>query len=279
MLTETISKIRLLFKKNRESYLCLYRILGFIPGDLSIYQEALQHKSVNIRKGGRLLNNERLEFLGDAILDAIITDILYLYFDKEDEGFLTNTRSKIVKRETLNKLALNIGLHKLVKSSNHIQSHNFYMYGNALEAFIGAVYIDKGYDVCKQFVYKRIILPNINLVDMSKRETNFKSRLIEWSQKNKSQITFELIEQSTDRDLNPIFHTEVLIEGICSGKGEGYSKKESQQNAAKMALSRLKNDPSFVLEIDNKRDARINSETETSEELAEACTHAETLDN
>ena len=142
MLRNQINKIRLLFRKDRESYLCFYRILGFYPRDIRIYEQALLHKSSAVRSEmGRLLNNERLEFLGDAILDAIVGDIVYKRFEGKREGFLTNTRSKIVQRETLNKLAVEIGLDKLIKYSTRSSSHNSYMYGNAFEAFIGECHV------------------------------------------------------------------------------------------------------------------------------------------
>lgn len=251
MLRNQIDKIRLLFRKDRESYLCFYRILGFFPRNIKVYQQALLHKSTLLRsEKGRPLNNERLEFLGDAILDAIVGDIVFRHFEGRREGFLTNTRSKIVQRETLNKLAVEIGLDKLVKSSTRSSSHNSYMYGNAFEAFIGAIYIDQGYERCMQFMKERIFKNYIDLEKMSRKEVNFKSKLIEWSQKNKMEVSFELIEQFLDKDYNPMFHTEVRIEGLSAGKGTGYSKKESQQNAAQMALKKIKGDPAFRSEVD-----------------------------
>lgn len=251
MLRNQIDKIRLLFRKDRESYLCFYRIQGFFPRNIKVYQQALLHKSTLLRsEKGRPLNNERLEFLGDAILDAIVGDIVFRHFEGRREGFLTNTRSKIVQRETLNKLAVEIGLDKLVKSSTRSSSHNSYMYGNAFEAFIGAIYIDQGYERCMQFMKERIFKNYIDLEKMSRKEVNFKSKLIEWSQKNKMEVSFELIEQFLDKDYNPMFHTEVRIEGLSAGKGTGYSKKESQQNAAQMALKKIKGDPAFRSEVD-----------------------------
>ncbi len=193
MLRNQIDKIRLLFRKDRESYLCFYRILGFYPRDIKVYQQALLHKSISVRsEKGRPINNERLEFLGDAILDAIVGDIVYKRFEGKREGFLTNTRSKIVQRETLNKLAVEIGLDKLMKYSTRSSSHNSYMYGNAFEAFIGAIYLDQGYERCKQFMEQRIINRYIDLDKISRKEVNFKSKLIEWSQKNKMEVSFEL---------------------------------------------------------------------------------------
>lgn len=272
MLRNQIAKIRLLFHKDRESYLCFYRILGFYPRNIHLYEQALLHKSTSLRsEKGRPLNNERLEFLGDAILDAIVGDIVYKYFEGKREGFLTNTRSKIVQRETLNKLAVQIGLDKLIKYSTRSSSHNSYMYGNAFEAFIGAIYLDQGYERCKLFLEERIIRPYIDLDKLSRKEVNFKSKLIEWSQKNKVEVSFELIEQFFDKESNPVFQTEVRIESMPAGTGTGYSKKESQQNAAQMALKKIKM-PEFIASIN---EAKIQSETEAlvaTEEIAEEIT-------
>ena len=187
-----------------------------------------------------------LEFLGDAILDAVVADIVYKRFEGKREGFLTNTRSKIVQRETLNRLAIEIGLDKLIKYTARQSSHNSYMCGNAFEALVGAIYLDRGYRACKYFMEHRIIGPYINLEKISRKEVNFKSKLIEWSQKNRFEVTFELITQSHDQGYNPTFESEVLVEGISGGKGTGYSKKESQQMAARVALGKIKNDSGFI---------------------------------
>nr|WP_249671449.1 ribonuclease III [Bacteroides propionicigenes] len=288
VLRNQIDKIRLLFHKDRESYFCFYKILGFFPRNIRFYQQALLHKSTSVRsEKGRPLNNERLEFLGDAILDAIVGDIVYKHFEGRREGFLTNTRSKIVQRETLNKLAVEIGLDKLVKYSTRSSSHNSYMYGNAFEAFIGAIYLDQGYERCKQFMEEKILKNYIDLDKMSRKEVNFKSKLIEWSQKNKMEVSFELIEQFLDQDYNPMFHTEVRIEGLSAGTGTGYSKKESQQNAAQMALKKIKSDEAFkeaieIAKIQNHtaEEDIVAEETEAAtEESAETDSHTLALDN
>lgn len=267
VLRNQIDKIRLLFHKDRESYLCFYKILGFFPRDIRVYQQALLHKSTSLRsEKGRPINNERLEFLGDAILDAIVGDIVFKHFEGRREGFLTNTRSKIVQRETLNKLAVQIGLDKLVKYSTRSSSHNSYMYGNAFEAFIGAIYLDQGYDRCMEFMVKKIFKNYIDLDKMSRKEVNFKSKLIEWSQKNKMKVSFELIEQFLDADYNPMFHTEVHVEGISAGTGTGYSKKESQQNAAQMALKKIKSDDAFKAEIQAAKERNHPTEIPAEED-------------
>ena len=135
MFSNFTDRIRLFFRKDKEPYLCFYRILGFYPHDISLYEQALLHKSSSVKsEKGRLVNNERLEFLGDAILDAVVADIVYKRFEGKREGFLTNTRSKIVQRETLNRLAVEIGLDKLIKYTTRQSSHYSYMCGNAFEA-------------------------------------------------------------------------------------------------------------------------------------------------
>ena len=243
-------RVRLLFRKDKESYLCFYRILGFYPRDIRIYEQALLHKSLSVKSDkGRWLNNERLEFLGDAILDAVVGDIVYQKFEGKREGFLTNTRSKIVSRESLNRIAEQIGLLKLIKFNTRQSAHNSYMGGNAFEALVGAIYLDKGYEYCKFFMERRIIGTYLDLNKVSRKEVNFKSKLIEWAQKNKVEIAFELIDQTYDEFNSPVFESEILIENIHACKGRGYSKKESQQLAAHDTLNKIKKDSAFVESI------------------------------
>lgn len=264
MFCNIIDRIRLLSRKDKESYLCFYRMLGFYPHDIRIYEQALLHKSSSVKSDkGRLLNNERLEFLGDAILDAVVADIVYKKFEGKREGFLTNTRSKIVSRESLNHVAEQIGLSKLIKYSTRQSSHNSYMSGNAFEALVGAIYLDRGYEYCKNFIEHRILGPYINLNKVSRKEVNFKSKLIEWSQKNKVTLSFELLEQSVDQFNSPVFETEVLVGGIPAGKGKGYSKKESQQLAAHEALNLIKRDAAFVESVLATRALTENPEDNT----------------
>ena len=164
MLNHIVDRIKLPFRKEKELYLSLYRIIGIIPHDISYYKTALLHKSVAHRNAkGKPVNNERLEFLGDAILDAIVGDIVYEHFPKKREGFLTNTRSKIVQRDTLNRLAKEMGIDQLILSSGHTSSHNSYLGGNAFEALVGALYLDHGYNACMRFMKKQILGDLINI--------------------------------------------------------------------------------------------------------------------
>lgn len=247
MLKKLYRTIRLFPKRGKEPYVSFYKILNFYPYNITLYEQALLHKSSSIKlKDGRWINNERLEFLGDAILDAIVADIVFKEFEYKKEGFLTNMRSKIVQRETLNRLALDLGLDRLIKSSAKTGNHKTHMYGNALEALIGAIYLDQGYRIAKKFVHEQLIVEHLNIETVAQQEVNFKSRLIEWSQKNKIPIDFRLIESFTDDNNNPIFYTAVDIYDIESGTGRGYSKKESQQRAAEEALDKINTDKEFI---------------------------------
>lgn len=251
MFKNIFNSIRLFFYAKKESYFALYKILGFFPNNISYYEEALVHKSSSKEDAKGRHNNERLEFLGDAILDAIVADITFKKFPAHNEGFLTNTRSKIVKRETMDRVANELGLHKLVISSTQIKNQKSHVMGNALEAFIGAIYLDQGYRKTCRFIEKKIIEPYINIDVLAKKEVNFKSKLLEWSQKYKVNLNFELMENFTDNEHNPIFQTQALLNGLLAGIGTGYSKKESQQQAAKMALKKIKTEKAFVQEIFN----------------------------
>ena len=270
MLANITDRIRLFFRKEKEPYFRFYRILGFYPRNIEIYKQALLHKSSSVKTQGRLINNERLEFLGDAILDAIVADIVYKKFEGKREGFLTNTRSKIVQRETLNNIAINIGLDKLIKYSSKQSSHNSYMSGNAFEALIGAIYLDRGYRACKKFMEERIIGQYINLDKISRKEVNFKSKLIEWSQKNKFEIEFRLIGQTLDDNQNPVFETQIIVENIPGGTGKGYSKKESQQEAAHITMSMIKKDSVFIDAIFAAKNERESLEKPTDSNVQES---------
>ncbi len=242
-----IDRIRLPFRKEKELYCALHGITGLYPHDIDLYKEALMHKSVSQRnEKGKPVNNERLEFLGDAILGAIVGDIVYRHFDGKREGFLTNTRSKIVQRETLNRLANEIGLSELIVSSGHPSTHNSYMEGNAFEALVGAIYLDRGYEACARFMRDRILAHVINIDKVAYKEVNFKSKLIEWCQKNKVRLDFKVLEERRDDKNSPVFTCQAFIEGQAGEKGTGYSKKESQQAASKSTLQRLRRRPQFV---------------------------------
>jgi ribonuclease-3 len=245
-----LSLIRLLFVKDKELYVFIHKITGYYPRDISIYQLALVHRSKPVRMpDGRWANNERLEFLGDAVLDCVVAEYLYTNYPKKHEGFLTSTRAKIVQRESLNRVGNVFHIDTPVLASAHSTSHNSYISGNAVEALVGAVYLDQGYKRCRRFIIKRIIQDNFDLNDLVRTELNFKSRLIEWTQKYRVSIEFELIDTYTDSDNNPIFKTAVMLGGIFAADATGYSKKESHQGASKRVLDRLNSDPIFKEQV------------------------------
>jgi ribonuclease-3 len=266
MINNFIDKIKLPFRKEKELYYSLYGIIGFYPHNINYYKQALMHRSVTRRNAkGRPVNNERLEFLGDAILDAIVGDIVFRHFEGKREGFLTTTRSKIVQRETLNRLAHEIGVSQLIVSNGHTSSHNSYMEGNAFEALVGAIYLDRGYGACMRFMQKRILSQLINLDKVAYKEVNFKSKLIEWCQKNRVKLDFNLIEQKRDKNNSPVFVCQAIIEGIEGGMGQGYSKKESQQMASKLTLQSLRRKPQFIDAVFAAKTERTKMEEEPVE--------------
>lgn len=263
MLVNIIDRVRLLFRKDKELYASLYSIIGFYPHNITYYKTALLHKSIRHRNNkGKPINNERLEFLGDAVLDCAVGDIVYRHFPGKREGFLTNTRSKLVQRETLNKLAKEMGICDLILSSGRSNTHNSYLGGNAFEALVGALYLDRGYNACMTFIQKRILAQMINIDKVAYREVNFKSKLIEWTQKNKVKLEFRLIKGGKDKDGNPVFSYQVLLEGVCGCSGDGFSKKESQQKAAKDTLDKLKREPQFIDEVFKAKGERTKMEEE-----------------
>lgn len=258
-----IDRIKLPFRKEKELFSALYGIMGFYPRRIEYYKLALMHKSVARRNAkGRPLNNERLEFLGDAVLDAVVGDIVYRHFEGKREGFLTNTRSKLVQRDTLNHLAHEMGIDQLILTSARSCSHNSYMGGNAFEALVGAIYLDRGYNSCMRFMQKRILSQLINIDKVAYKEVNFKSKLIEWSQKNRVRLSFKLVSQSKEEKGSPVFVYRAVLEGVEAGEGKGYSKKESQQLASKEALQKLRREPQFIDSVFAAKTSRTKMEEE-----------------
>lgn len=260
-----IDKLKLPFRKDKELFSSLYSILGFYPRDIAIYKQALSHSSNALQtESGKRLNNERLEFLGDAIIEAVTSDIVYRHFDKKREGFLTTTRSKLVQRDTLNKMAQEVGLDKLVRTGGHQSGHNSYIGGNAFEAIVGAVYLDRGYKYCMWFLKSRIIAAHLNLNDVAKKEVNFKSKLLEWAQRNRLEIEFISNDpgKGAATSETPTFLATVTIENVECGKGNGFSKKESHQNAARETLIMLNANKQKIAEILKSKEQRTAMEAE-----------------
>ncbi|HYQ57653.1 MAG TPA: ribonuclease III [Draconibacterium sp.] len=215
-------------------------LLGFYPQNLRLYDLAFIHKSASIVDSqGNFVNNERLEYLGDAILGAIIADFLYNRFPQEDEGFLTKTRSKLVNRSILTQLTHEMGLHIFIDSNTTKNIDKSHIYGDALEALIGAIYLDKDYKAAKFFVTKKILPQFVDLNEIEQEDSNFKSQLIEWSQKNKRELEFETTEETDEKLKQPKFKAVVKVDNKEVGKGMGTSKKEAHQNAARETLKKL----------------------------------------
>lgn len=231
------------FKQKGELYFVLKKILGFKPKNIKLYWLALVHKSVFIKdENGVVISNERLEFLGDAIIEAVVSDILYRKFDG-NEGFLTTTRSKLVQRKTLNRVAEQIGLSSLIMCANKTKrSHNSYIEGNAFEALIGAIYLDRGYKYCQRFMQTLIDEEFLNPTEEAEEEQNFKSRLLEWGQRNRlivSFLSYQLVLPPSSKKAP--FLCKICIEGHIVSEGIGFSKKESHQKAAEIAYNKFCN--------------------------------------
>ena len=272
---DIIARLRLPMQDDKELRRSLRQIMGFYPRHIEHYKIALIHKSSGQRNDkGKPLNNERLEFLGDAMLDAVVGHIVFERFKGKREGFLTNTRSKLVSRDSLGKLAHEMGLDELIQSKGQQQrSHNSYMAGNAFEALVGAIYLDQGYDAVRRFMEKRILKQMVNIDKVAYKEVNFKSKLLEWTQKNRVRMEYKMLKQSKDDKGSPIFGFQVFIEGVEGGKAQGYSKKEAQQLSSKETLERLRREPQFIDSIFAAKSER----TKMEEEPTMAAPNIETL--
>ena len=284
MILNLFDRMKLPFRKNKEFLSALYDILGFYPHNIEIYRIAFSHKSLSYRRDAdskksgkdrkannrdrkqrsentsKPLNNERLEYLGDAVLETIVSDILFHHFPHKREGFLTSTRSKIVQREALNRLAADMGLEKLILAAQGTRMSHTNIGGNAFEALMGAIYLDRGFKTCQWFINNRVIGRYVDLDNVAQKEVNFKSKLLEWSQKNRININFK--DSACDGEKG--FRTVISIEGITIARGSGRSKKESQQEASKEALTRMRREPATYDSIFRAKEKRTAMEAEES---------------
>lgn len=233
-------RIKLFSSTRKEFYSFIKNTTGFSPLKLKLYDLAFIHKSAtSVDYLGNPVNNERLEYLGDAVLGTIVADYLYNRFPGKDEGFLTQLRSRIVNRSFLTQLTFKMGLYQFVSSNTNTINETSHIYGDVFEAFIGAIYLDNGYRTAKRFVIKKILFEYVNIYELERSDTNYKSQLIEWGQKNKKNVEFNTISNPAPGANKPPFITEIFVDGEIIGRGEGFSKKEAQQNAAQMSLSKL----------------------------------------
>jgi ribonuclease-3 len=219
----------------------LKKILGFRPGNLELYEIAFIHRSATFTlQNGKKVNNERLEFLGDAVLDAILSDYLFELFPDANEGFLTKIRSRIVNRDVLNQLAVSMGINKILISkvnSSHLTKN---LYGDAFEALIGSVFLDKGFKKTKKVFIKNVLNRYLDLDLIVRTDSDYKSLVFEWVQKNKSNLIFTYNEEYDFNLKKSVFSTILFIDKQEFGEGHGSSKKEAEQEAASQAWKKLK---------------------------------------
>jgi ribonuclease III len=223
-------------KTNRAYYKQLCNILGFAPGHFNLFTTALSHRSI---KEGADENNERLEYLGDAILSGIVADYLFKRYPYKGEGFLTEMRSKMVNRQTLNEIAVKMGLKKITlynKSDSSLKISQ--IFGNTLEALVGAIYLDKGFEKTKQWVYKRIIIPHMFIEDLEILEINHKNKLYGWANKNGKSLEFETLEEKMENGRR-LFRIGAVVDGELIAEGKAYNKKDASQIAAQIAVEKL----------------------------------------
>ncbi|WP_347158269.1 ribonuclease III [Pontibacter chitinilyticus] len=229
------------FRKDKELVRAITGMIGSTPDNIRLYKLALTHTSfVRQTDAGKHETNERLEFLGDAILGAVVAEYLFNKFPYEDEGFLTEIRSRIVNRESLNHIALKIGLNLLVRvdATNHNMRHKS-VNGNALEALVGAVYLDKGYNITRRFILAKLVKPHVDMHQLVNTTSNFKSKLIEWAQSQNLDIRFEIVKRKQQGNTTE-FTSEVYIDDKPVATGTGLSKKKADQAAAEKSLTSLK---------------------------------------
>ncbi|MGC6428554.1 MAG: ribonuclease III [Flavobacteriales bacterium] len=211
----------------------LYQVIGFYPIKMSVYKLALTHKSLN---KGKQNDNERLEFLGDAVLDLVVAEVLFNHFKNKSEGFLTQTRSKIVSRKTLNRLAFKIKLDKLVRRKSSETSPS--IYGNALEALVGAIFVDQGYEKASYFIKEKLIKPHLKIDELAKEIASYKSKCLEWGQKNKKELKFNIVKTEGE-DHNKQYTVELCVDSKKVAVAKGTSKKRAEEAAAKKVYKEL----------------------------------------
>ena len=214
----------------------LKNVLGFAPGAISLYKVALTHRSV---KDMAAENNERLEYLGDAILSGVVADFLFKKYPYKEEGFLTEMRSKMVNRATLNDIAIKMGMKKICNYNKYDNSLKIsQIFGNTLEAVVGAIYLDKGYDSTNKWVIERVIMPYLFMEELENLEINHKNKLYGWANKNGKSLEFETLEEKLVNGRR-LFTVGAVINGSLIAQGKAYNKKDASQIAAQLAVDKL----------------------------------------
>lgn len=225
-------------KEDKKLVTAIKTIAGFAPTNLALYKLATLHSSRAKEKNGFRESNERLEYLGDAILGAAVADYLFKKYPFKDEGFLTEIRSRIVNRESLNNLARKVGVSAIVQFDDKNTQLKQVILGNALEALVGAIYLDKGYLRTKKFVIDKLIGPYFDLEVVVNSNTNHKSKIIEWAQRNANEIRFEVTDVKKGKNSKE-FSAQVIIGEQPYGLGFGYTKKKAEQDAAEKTCALL----------------------------------------
>lgn len=241
MIRHFFTSFKKLSKEDKRLVAAVKSIVGYKPFRLELFRLVTQHSSVAKKlSNGFRASNERLEYLGDAILGAVVADYLFKKYPFKDEGFLTEIRSRLVNRESLSLLAKKIGISEMLESDFSKNRYHFKsIYGDMMEAFIGAVYIDRGYRFCQKFIINKLIIPHFDLDEIIENNTNYKSILIEWSQKENKSILFD-IEDLKQEGMKREFRAVIIINGEKIAKGAGLNKKKAEQNAAFKACQKLK---------------------------------------
>jgi len=235
-----INRLRSFFGRDKKLTQSLRNLLGFRPKNLSVYRLALIHRSAGEKlKDGTPISNERLEFLGDAVLSAAVAKYLFTRYPFENEGFLTETRSKVVSRKNLNGLARKLGLPEMVSKNTERNRTGSSLGGDALEALIGAIFLDRGYGAAEKFIFNILIDNYVDIDKLLKEDANFKSRLIEWCQKEKHPFSFDVVSKSVEGH-RPSFTIAAVIEGEACGEGTDRTKKRAEQAAARQACIALR---------------------------------------
>ena len=238
-----VSRLYKLYLSPHRTYIkSLKNLLGFVPGNLSLYRMAFRHRSVATpTKNGSKNSNERLEFLGDAILGSVVGEVLFKLYPYREEGFLTEMRSKIVNRANLNQLSRKLGLDELIEFDSRLvnfPNKQGSLLGDAFEAVVGAVFLDKGYNFTREFLINHIIKPHVDIHQLELTETNFKSKLIEWCQRHGKDITFEVISNAEGENAK-LFTIQITIDGEIFGLGRDYNKKNAEKLAAEKTCEAL----------------------------------------
>ncbi len=229
--------------KDEAFFVELKKLLGFVPKNLQYYKKAFIHRSIKKidKTSGLIINYERLEFLGDAMLSAVIASHLFQEVPSGNEGYLTQMRSKIVSREHLNELGSDLNLIRFVKSNISKSKFGENIHGNIFEALLGAIFLDRGYNYCEKFIYKRVIIPYVDVSKLEGKITSYKSLFIEWCQKQKNDFSYEVYED-TGKDPVKHFSVKLFLDGKIVAKGRATSKKKAEEKASKRAYFAFQNE-------------------------------------